>query len=195
MTPFSAGSRSGLVGRTPRIVVVGSTCAGKTTLARHLSALLDIPHVELDALNWEANWVAAQLEVFRQRVEDAVAGDAWVVDGNYSAARDLVWPRATALIWLDYPLRTLFWRLLRRTLRRTLTGEELWNGNREQFRVQFLSSDSLFLWLLRTYRRRRRDTSLEIGLPERSNLEVVHLRSAGATRDWLSTLEAGTGRG
>ncbi len=195
MTPFSAGSRNDLMGRTPRIVVVGSTCAGKTTLAGRLSALLNIPHVELDAHNWEPNWVAAPLEVFRQRVEDAVAGDAWVVDGNYTATRDLVWPRATTLIWLDYPLRTLFWRLLRRTLRRTLTGEELWNGNREEFRVQFLSSDSLFLWLLRTYRQRRRTTSLDIGLPDHSNLEAVRLRSPGATRDWLSALEAGTGRG
>ncbi len=195
MTSFSAGSRNDLMERTPRIVVVGSTCAGKTTLARRLSALLDIPHVELDALNWEPNWVAAQVEVFRQRVEDAVAGDAWVVDGNYTAVRDLVWPRATELIWLDYPLRTLLWRLLRRTLRRTLTGEELWNGNREQFRVQFLSSDSLFLWLLRTYWQRRRTTYLDIGLPERSNLEAVRLRSPRATRDWLSALEAGTGRG
>ena len=195
MPPFSDGSRNDLMGRTPRIVVVGSTGSGKTTLARRLSALLDIPHVELDALNWEPNWVAAQVEVFRQRVEDAVAGDAWVVDGNYTAVRDLVWPRSTALIWLDYPLGTLLWRLLRRTLRRTLTGEELWNGNREQFRVQFLSRDSLFLWLLRTYRRRRRTIPLAIGLLERSNLEVVHLRSAGATRDWLSALEAGAGRG
>ena len=195
MTPFSAGSGSGLVGRTPRIVVVGSTCAGKTTLARRLSALLDIPHVELDALNWEPNWVAAQLEVFRQRVEDAVAGDAWVVDGNYTAVRDLVWPRATTLIWLDYPMRTLFWRLLRRTLRRTLTGEELWNGNREQFRIQFLSRDSLFLWLLRTYRQRRRDTSLEIGCLSAPTLRWSTCARRGATRDWLSALEAGAGRG
>ncbi|MBI2856316.1 MAG: adenylate kinase [Chloroflexi bacterium] len=173
---------------SPRIVIVGSTGAGKTTLARHLSRLLDVSHIELDALNWEANWITAPTDVFRQRVWNALVGETWVVDGNYSAVRDLVWPRATALIWLDYPLRVLAWRLLRRTLRRTLRKEELWNGNRERFLAQFLSRDSLFLWLLRTYWRRRRNYPLLLEQPEHSHLEVVHLRSQGETRVWLSTL-------
>ena len=86
--------------RMTRVVIVGSTGSGKTTLARQLSRLLDVPHTELDALNWEANWVMAPTDVFRQRTQDALKGDAWVVDGNYSAVRDLVWPRATVLVWL-----------------------------------------------------------------------------------------------
>jgi adenylate kinase family enzyme len=73
-----------------RIVVVGSTGAGKTTLAEALSARLNIPHVELDSFYWEAGWAPASTLDFRARVAEALADDAWVVDGNYQSVRDLV---------------------------------------------------------------------------------------------------------
>ena len=114
----------------PRVVVVGCTGSGKTSVARSLARLLDAPRVELDALNWEPDWTAAETDVFRQRVRDALTGEAWVVDGNYSAVRDLVWPRAAMLVWLNLPYRVVSWRLLWRTLKRVFTREELWNGNR-----------------------------------------------------------------
>src|SRR5579871_6058918 len=87
-----------------RIVVVGSTGSGKTTLARHLACRLHLAHVELDALHWDANWVPAPTPIFRERVDAALSGPAWAVDGNYSKVRDIVWPRADTVIWLDYPL-------------------------------------------------------------------------------------------
>ena len=189
MPSSTARNDKKLMGHTPRVVVVGSTGSGKTTLARQLSRLLDVSHTELDSLNWETDWTSAPTDVFQQRVQDALKGDTWVVDGNYRAVRDLVWPRATVLIWLDYPLRVLIWRLLQRTLRRTLRKEELWNGNRERFITQFLSRDSLFLWLFRTYWSRRRTLPLVLEQPEHSHLEVVLLRSQSETDDWLSGLE------
>src|SRR3972149_10212063 len=105
--PCRAGSHvmetsPGAGGLGRRIVVIGTTGSGKTTLARRLSQLLDIPHVELDALNWEPDWVQAPTEVFRQRTEEALRGEAWLVDGNYSAVRDIVWPRAGTLVWLGF---------------------------------------------------------------------------------------------
>ena len=168
-----------------RIVVLGTTGAGKTVLARQLSATLSLPYVELDALRWDANWTDAGDEVFRARVADAVSGDGWGVDGNYSVARDLVWPRATGVVWLDYHLAVIMWRLFWRTVRRAFTREELWNGNRERFRDHFLSKDSLFLWALQTYERRRKTFPVEFKKPEHSHLEVVHLRSPRETRLWL----------
>ena len=89
-------------------------------------------HVELDALNWEPNWTTAPTDVFRRRVTEAVRGDRWIVDGNYSDVRDVVWSRATALVWLDYSLARTLGRLFWRTFRRVFTREDLWSGNRER---------------------------------------------------------------
>ena len=87
-----------------RVNVVGSTGSGKTTFGTELARRLVIPHVELDALSWEANWVTVPTPVFRERVSAAVAAGRWVVDGNYSATRDLVWARADTVVWLDFRL-------------------------------------------------------------------------------------------
>ncbi len=169
-----------------RIVVIGTTGSGKTTLARQLAERLGVPHVELDTLHWEPNWTMAPLETFRERVAQALQGEAWVVDGNYSKVRDIVWSRADMIIWLDYPFRVILARLIRRTLRRLITREELWNGNRERWREQFFSRESLFLWMLRTYRRRRREYPELLQQPEYAHLSVVRLRSPREAERWLS---------
>jgi adenylate kinase family enzyme len=97
-----------------RIIVVGTTSSGKSTLAERLAIELGLDFIELDALHWEPNWVEAPVEVFRSRVKRATQAQAWVVAGNYHVVRDLVWPRAEAVIWPDYSLWAIFWRLWRR---------------------------------------------------------------------------------
>src|SRR5512141_1433681 len=132
-----------------RYAVVGLTGSGKTRLARALAERLGLPHIELDALFWGPNWQPAPREGFRARVAEALGGEAWVADGNYSAVRDLVWQRAQALVWLDYSLPLVLWQLAVRTWRRITQREALWGGNRESLRAQFLSRDSLFLFALK----------------------------------------------
>lgn len=169
-----------------RIVVVGTSGSGKTTLARDLARRLGYVHIELDALNWEPGWVAAPDDVFAARIAEAAAQPRWVADGNYSRARHVLWPRADTIIWLDYPLPVILWRLLRRTLRRTLGREVLWNGNRERFATQFFSRDSLFVWVFRSYRRRRRQYPELFARPEFRHMHVIRLRSPRETQRWLS---------
>ena len=102
-----------------RILVLGRTGSGKTTLARTLSGLLDVQHVELDALLFGPGFATVPLPVLRARTTSAVAGETWVIDGNKRALRDIVWPRADTVVWLDYPLVVSLWRLGRRALWRT----------------------------------------------------------------------------
>src|SRR5512133_790787 len=150
----------------PRIAVVGTTGSGKTTTALHLAELLNLPHIELDAIHWLPNWVQMEREAFRQRVAEAISGPAWVVDGNYSKASDIVWAQADTLVWLDYDLPVIFWQLFQRTFKRVVTQEVLWNGNRERFWGAFLGRDSLFRWALYSQPRQRKTYPERLVSPE-----------------------------
>src|SRR5437870_5107637 len=100
------------------VSVVGSIGSGKTSCAREISRRLGIPHIELDSLHWEANWVPAHDPIFRDRVIQLLRSDSWVVDGNYHQVRDTVWSRADTVVWLDYPLTLIMRRLAWRTFSR-----------------------------------------------------------------------------
>jgi adenylate kinase family enzyme len=169
-----------------RISVVGTCGSGKTTVARALADRLGLIHVELDALSWGPKWTERPDDEFRAAVVAAASGDRWVIDGNYSKCRDLVWARADSVVWLDYSFPRVFWRLLRRTFRRALRREELWHGNRESLRRSFLSCDSILLWAIKTHRRRQRNYPAILARPEYRHLRVVRLRSPRAATAWLA---------
>jgi adenylate kinase family enzyme len=171
-----------------RIVVIGTTGAGKSTLASSLATLLDAPYVELDALYWGPQWTPVGRERFRARVATFAADERWVAAGNYGAVRDLLWSRADTVVWLDYPLALNFWRLTRRSLRRIVTREALWAGNRETFRSQFLSRDSLYVWAVRSHARHRREFAALLADPTYAHLDVVRFASPRDTARWLAGL-------
>ncbi len=170
-----------------RIAVVGTTSSGKSTLAKQLAEKISGDFIELDALYWEQNWTEAKIEVFRERVEQATSSQVWVVAGNYHVVRDLIWGRAQAVIWLDYPLPLLLWRLLTRTIRRWVMQEEFWNGNREKlwWHFKIWSEESLFHWLFKTYWRRKREYPILFALPENSHLKILQFTHPAETENWL----------
>ncbi len=169
-----------------RIVVVGTSGSGKTTLTRQLGALLSIPTVELDALHWEPNWTPAPLAMLRERVDVALSGDAWAVDGNYSKVRDLTWGRADTIVWLDYSLWIVMTRVMWRTFTRIFSRKELWNGNRERLGNTFFSKESILLWALQTHQKNQRTYTELTSQPEYAHLRIVRHRSPRATRTWLA---------
>jgi len=126
-----AGSGSDNDSSVQRVSVIASAGSGKSTMGRLLATKLDVPFVELDAIFHQPQWAELPIQEFRRRVAEITAFDAWVIDGNYSGVRDLVWQRAEVIAWLDLPRRTLMSRVVRRTIRRALTRERLWNGNTE----------------------------------------------------------------
>ncbi len=168
------------------MLVVGDSGAGKTTVAAKLAERCGIPHVELDALFHEGGWTEAAPQVFRTRVAEAAAGDAWVVDGNYSGrVRDVLWPRATTIVWLDLPLRVTIPRIVSRTAVRLLRRQKLFNGNRERL-VHVLHADHPIWWTLRRHRGRRR--SYVEALDDR----WVRLGSREQVRSWLRAADRRT---
>ncbi len=179
-----------MIGR--RIVIVGTTGSGKTTLAQQLSQVLNITHIELDNLFWKPNWEESTNNEFRQKIADALANfDQWVVDGNYSLTREMIWPKAETIIWLDYPLRVNFWRLFKRSLGRGLRKEKLWDAqNQERLKNQFASRDSLFIWAIKSYSRRRRNYTQIFRDNIYPHLHLIRLKTPQETNHWLSILKS-----
>jgi adenylate kinase family enzyme len=131
-----------------RVSVVGNSGSGKSTLARALAARLGVPHVELDAIFHQPGWQPLPATDFRARVDAATVTGGWVVDGNYSVVRDLVWARADTVVWLDLPRHAVMRQVVWRTLRRAALRAELWNDNRERWR-NFFARDpdqSVIVW-------------------------------------------------
>jgi adenylate kinase family enzyme len=162
-----------------RICVVGNSGSGKTTLATALAAALAVPYLELDSVFHQADWQPLAPDKFRSVVSAFAVGDGWVVDGNYSAVRDIVWQRADTVAWLDPPRRRVMRQVLWRTLRRLTRRTELWNGNREPWSNLFRADPdkSIIAWAWtrdEVYRERYLRAQAD---PAHAHLEFVRLRT------------------
>jgi adenylate kinase family enzyme len=149
--------------RWQRVVVQGSSGSGKSTLSVALATRLGVTRLELDGLYQQPNWTPLALEEFRSQVESFVAQSRWIVDGNYSQVRDIVWPRATTIVFIDLPRRVVMTRVIKRTMLRILKRERLWNGNRESWR-NALSRDpmrNIILWSWSTHAKYHHDVPRE----------------------------------
>lgn len=177
-----------------RILIVGRTGSGKTTLARELAAALGVPHVELDSLYFGPDFSRAPQALLRDRTNAALAGDYWVTDGNKRAVRDLAWPRADTLIWLDYPLYVSLWRLGKRALTRTstLSAQAVQSGRRRGLPKQMLAAARGVLTALRSHRGQRREYPRLFAQPANRHLAVARLRSPHAARQWFARVTEST---
>lgn len=173
-----------------RININGTSGSGKTTFAARLAAKLGYPHIELDSIYHLPNWGERPTEEFRELVSGIVAHDHWVIDGNYTKVFDIVWARADTVIFLDYPLPLVLWRLTRRTFARGLLRKELWHGNRESLLRHLFTRDSLFLWVLQTYKKRRRKYWEGVNSPACKHIRFIRFTSPGQAAAFLRTLEA-----
>jgi len=178
----SPGARPGVdTGEVRRISIVGNSGSGKTTLARGIAAALGIPLLELDAVHHQADWQPLDTDEFRRRVSEFTSAGAWVVDGNYSAVRDIVWSRADTVIWIDLPRHRVMRRLAARTLRRMATKAELWNGNRERWSYLFRREESVLLYAWTSHRKIRDRYLAAQADPANARLSFVRLRTPADT--------------
>jgi adenylate kinase family enzyme len=171
-----------------RIVVIGTSCVGKTTVAAKISEIIDAPHIELDQYNWLPNWQMRDNDELRSIVNRLTDGDRWVVDGNYGHVRDIVWSRATHIVWLDFAFVVVFYRALRRTVRRIVFREELFSGNRETFKGSFLSKDSILLWVLKTHFRWKRLYPDLFNKYENKHLKIIRLKNQKKTDKFIDSI-------
>jgi adenylate kinase family enzyme len=172
------------------VVVVGNSGSGKSTFARHLATWIGAPHVELDALFHQPGWQRLPVDAFRRAVDERTAGDRWVVDGNYSAVRELVWSRADTIVWFDFPRRRVMWQVTLRTLHRAATRRELWNGNRERWRnvVRWHPEQNIIRWAWTRHHEYRTRYLRALAEPSAGARTWVVLHSHADAEEWLSTL-------
>jgi adenylate kinase family enzyme len=172
-----------------RISVVGCSGAGKSTLSRRLAQRLGYRHVELDALFHQPNWQPLPTEQFQQATRDALHGDGWIAEGNYSAVRPLVRERSDMVIWLDLPRHKVMRQVIWRTLRRLATHEELWNGNRERwgnlFKLHPRQSILAWTWTRHAVYRQRYSEEMRNTPP---SCTYLRLDSRQAVEDFLANL-------
>ncbi len=171
-----------------RIVVVGTSGCGKTTFAAELARELGYTQIELDSLFWGPGWTLKPKDEFRRLTEIAASEARWVADGDYGSVRDILWPRATTIIWLNYDFLTVLLRALRRTISRAFTGEELWHGNRESFRQAFLSRESIIVWVITTFKKCRAEYRASQIDRNYSHLAWIEFRRPAEAAQYLASI-------
>jgi adenylate kinase family enzyme len=175
-----------------RVSVVGVSGSGKSTLGRELAARLAVPYAELDAIFHQPEWTPLPEEQFRRRVAAIAAGDGWVIDGNYSAVRPLVWERADTVVWLDPPRRTVMRRIIWRTIRRVAGRAELWNGNMERWRNLFTwdEQESVISWAWHRYPVYRQRYAAAAHDPRYAHLRFNRIATRADVRRLLNSASA-----
>ena len=171
-------------GTCMRVAVVGSAGSGKTTLAETLSGIGQLHHSELDVLRYERDWEPVADQLFRNRVDAICRTNAWIIDGNYAVVRDLILARAQLVVWLDYSLPMVLWRLLRRTVLRLIRREEIGQGNRESL-ARIFGRRSILLWTVRSHSPLRTEYERALIVRARPGQYVKRLRTPKATASWV----------
>ncbi|MGN5382051.1 adenylate kinase [Streptomyces sp. MUSC 14] len=170
-----------------RILVVGVTGAGKSTLARALSSRLGLRYHEMDALYFTGPGWAVNSR-FAEEVPRLCAEPGWVIDSlGYPEVRDQLWERADTVIWLDYPKRVVMPRVLRRSFRRTVTREVLFGGNRETW-TDWLTREHPVRWAWSQHASRRVEVERRVHDPRFAPLDTIRLRHPDETAAWLASL-------
>jgi len=149
---------------------------------------MGVPFLELDSIYHQPGWTPLPRDEFRARVDAVAAGDHWVIDGNYTAVRDLVWARADTVVWIDLARPLVMRRVIGRTLRRAALRQELWNGNREPW-SNWLTLDperSIIMWSWTQHAKYRVRYVDAMADPALAHLTFVRLRSPAEVKAFLN---------
>jgi len=172
-----------------KINVVGTSASGKSTFGRQLAIKLDIPFIEMDEVFWGADWREPPDTEFFPKLEAALSGKSWVLDGNYTRTIPIKWKDIDLVIWLDYSFSRILYQSITRAINRSYTKNELWpnTGNRESFR-KLVSKDSIVLWMIRGYPRNRTKYLKAMTNPDLSHIEFIRLKSPKHARKFIESL-------
>lgn len=159
-----------------RVLIIGPCGSGKSTLARELAPKIGLPLIHMDQLGWQAGWIETDKPELRRRVDEAVSGERWLIEGNYGSMLPPRLERADTVLYLDFPITLCLRRLVRRIW--TLRGQsrpDMPEGCPERFDLEF------FLYVANWNRGPRPRT--EAALAQWSD-KVVRLKSPAELAQW-----------
>jgi len=171
-----------------RILIIGSSCSGKSTLGDRLSQKTAIEHIEIDDLYWKPGWQHVSDSELRTEIQEVSAKESWIISGNYSQVREILWPRATDLIWLNLSFPLVLSRAVSRTVRRLISRKLVCNGNTESL-GSLLSYEGIPFWVIRTHRKYQSSYRELIESQTFPNLQVHELRDVVEIDRFLNNLE------
>lgn len=170
-----------------RVLLLGSGCAGKTTLALELGQRLKLPVTHLDSLHWTPGWNAAPKAAFERKLKAALARPAWIIDGSYFSSLAQRLRRADTVVYLDYSRWTCFYRLLKRRIQyrasRGLTRPGMPEGCPERI-------FGAYAWWLLRYPDLQRPRVLQAVAAQSRSLQFVRLQSPAQAEAWFRSLKA-----
>lgn len=176
--------------QTSKINIIGTSGSGKTTFSRELARKLDFPVIEMDKVFWGPDWGWPSDEEFFRKLKSALDTEKWILDGNYTRTIPIKWEKVEVVIWLDYPFIATLLQTIRRSIKRSISGEELWEGtgNRESFRKSFFSKESIILWTIQTHGKVRKKYKEYMDDERFSHIKFIRLRSHKEAAFFLSQI-------
>lgn len=174
-----------------RINVVGTSASGKTTFSKALAQKMGAPHIEMDALNWQSNWQQCAYDELMIKLGTHLAGDSWVLDGNYSRTTPLKWQNVELVIWLDYGFGLNLYRSVSRSIKRIISGKAIWldTNNIETVKKSFLSRDSVIWYMMKNYRSNRKKYLTVMQSRQFQHIQFIHLNSPKAAKAFLQQFQ------
>jgi len=171
-----------------KIIVIGSSGAGKTYFSQRLSELLEVDLIHIDRVYWKPGWTEPAKDEWRETLSGILRRDSWIIDGNYTATLEMRLAACDTAIFLDIRRTLCTWRVIRRTFRYWRRRRpDMAEGCAEWLDLKFL----LFVW---NYPNRTRPRIMSMLHSAKPSTRVVHLRSPRDVRQFIAHLERDEGR-